>query len=246
VNRSDGFDVGNRECFASLESDYTYVINLAAIIQITEDNIEEATRVNGLGALTAAMFAQSTDAMFINASTISALPCCDNDYCKSYYATTKRLGDNLIIKYCENNSMEYSILRFSQLYDTETDAKKYQPMLYRIIQQIKQDRCVTLYGDNNPARNYLHVDDAAKAISIDLNNRLPGIWNCIHPSSNSVLSLVKTVSDTMNIPAEIVRLKHKSELHHLQIPDQNLFHQRCPEWQPRSLATGIKGIVDHV
>lgn len=245
VTRSEGFDVGDRESFKSLGSNYECVINLAAIIQITEDNIEQAIRVNSLGAINAAKFAKSVDAMFINVSTISALPCCDNDYCKSYYAASKRLGDNLIIKYCQDNRMEYSILRFSQLYDTGCDAEKYQPMLYRIIRQIKHDKCVTLYGSNNPLRNYLHVDDAAMAISIGLNKRQSGIWNCVHPTSDDVLGLIKIASEAMNISIKVVRLENESDLQNLQIPDQNLFHQSCPEWKPRPLAVGIKDIVDH-
>lgn len=245
VTRSGGFDLSNTESFQSLGADYQYVINLAAIIDISEDNVDEAVQVNGIGALRAAIFAKSAGAMFIHASTISALPCCNNDYCNSYYAATKRLGDALIKKYCEDNRMGYSILRFPQIYDTEREAKKYQPMLYRIIQQVKHDGSVTLYGNNNPSRNYLHADDAAKAISISLNTKLPGIWNCLHPYSDDVLGLVKVVSEVMDIPVKIVRLKNESDLQELQIPDKDLFHQSCPEWKPRSLATGIKDIVSH-
>ena len=246
VTLSQGFDVGDRLSFNSLDLDYNYVINLAAIIQITESNIEEAIRVNGLGALNAAIFAKNSNAMFINISTISALPYCENDYCKSYYAASKRLGDNLIIKYCEDNNMNYSILRFSQLYDTEGEAEKYQPMLYRIIQQLKHDSCVTLFGKNNPLRNYLHIDDAAKAISISLNDKSTGIFNCIHPCSDDVLGLVETAADAMSFPVKIIRLEDKSNLQELLIPDENLFHQSFPEWQPRSLAMGIKDIINHV
>ena len=245
VTRSEGFDLSNNESFHSLRTDYQCVINLAAIINISEDNVDEAVRVNGIGALRAAIFAKSTAAKFIHASTISALPCCNNDYCNSYYAATKRLGDDLIKKYCEDNRMEYSILRFPQLYDTERKAEKYQPMLYRIIQQVKHDGSVTLYGNNNPSRNYLHVDDAAKAISISLNTKQPGIWNCIHPSSDDVLGLVKVVSEALDTPVKIVRLENEGDLQELQIPDKELFHQSCPEWKPRSLAAGIKDIVSH-
>lgn len=246
VTRSDGFDVADSSSFNSLDLDYNYVINLAAIIQITEDNIEDAIRVNGMGALNAAIFSKNIGAMFINISTISALPCCDNDYCKSYYAASKRLGDNLIIKYCEDNIMDYSILRFSQLYDTECEAKKYQPMLYRVIQQIKHDRRVTLFGTNNPLRNYLHIDDAAKAISISLNIKSSGIFNCIHPCSEDVLGLVNIAADAMNAPVKIERLESENDLQELLIPNNNLFHQYFPEWQPRSLAMGIKEIINHV
>ena len=245
VTRSEGFDLSNNESFQAMGTDYQCVINLAAIIDISEDSVDEAVRVNGIGALRAAIFAKSAGAMFIHASTISALPCCNNEYCNSYYAATKRLGDDLIKKYCGDNHMEYSILRFPQLYDTERKAEKYQPMLYRIIQQVKHNGSVTLYGNNNPSRNYLHVDDAAKAISISLNTIQPGIWNCLHPSSDDVLGLVKVVSEAMDTPVKIVRLENESDLQEIQMPDKELFHQSCPEWKPRSLATGIKDIVSH-
>jgi nucleoside-diphosphate-sugar epimerase len=142
--------------------------------------------------------------------------------------------------------MDYSILRFSQLYDSECEAEKYQPMLYRIIQQLKHDSCVTLYGNNNPLRNYLHIDDASKAISISLNNKTSGIFNCIHPCSEDVLGLVTTAADAMNTPVKIARLEDENNLQELLVPDENLFHQCFPEWQPRSFGSGIKDIINHV
>lgn len=141
--------------------------------------------------------------------------------------------------------MEYSILRFSQLYDTERDAEKYQPMFYRIIRQVKDDGCVTLYGSNNPSRNYLHIDDAAKAVLIVLDQKRSGIWNCVHPCSDDVLGLVKTALEVMNAPVKIVRMENEDDLQDIQIPDQNLFHQSYPEWEPRALAIGIEDIVSH-
>ena len=244
VTRSEGFDIGNSKNFESLAYDFDCVINLAAMIQISEDNIEEAVRTNSLGPLNAAKFAKRSNALFFNISTISALPCCNNDYCKSYYAISKRLGDDLVINYCRDNNLDYSILRFSQLYDTVHKAEKYQPMLYRIIKQAKHQKQVTLYGNNNPLRNYLHIEDATKAISIALSKKKTGIWNCIHPSSDSVLDIVKTIEKTMSITVEILRLKDKSNLNDIKLPDQNLFHQSNPEWQPRPLATGLKEIID--
>ena len=159
VTRSTGFDVGEPESFNSVGLEQEYVINLAAMIKVSVDDIEEAVRINGFGALNAAKFAKKVGAKYINASTISALPCCDDDYCKSYYAVSKRLGDELIEQYCGDSHSSYSILRFSQLYDSGCEAEKYQPMLYRIIRQLKYDKCVTIHGNNNPLRNYLHVHD---------------------------------------------------------------------------------------
>lgn len=70
-------------------------------------------------------------------------------------------------------------------------------------------------------------------------------WNFIHPSFDNAIILVKTASDTMNIPAEINRLEKKNDLQYLQIPGQNLFHQNCPSWKPRPIVIGIKDIANY-
>lgn len=65
--------------------------------------LDEPIRVNSMDSLNTATFANNAGAMFVNVTTISVLLCCDNECYKSYYAASKRLGDNLITKYFEDN-----------------------------------------------------------------------------------------------------------------------------------------------
>ena len=246
VTRSEGFDIRVQESFDLLDYEFEYVVNLAALVQVSVDRIEDAIMVNGLGALNAAEFSKKAGAMFINASTISAHQCSNNDYCKSYYAISKRLGDELVERYSVDRKLSCTILRFPQLYDTECVAEKYQPMLYRIIKQLKYDKSVTLYGNSNPSRNYLHIDDAASAILISMKDNRTGVWNCIHPLSINLMGLVKTVAELIDVPVCVNRLEDKEDIPYLEIPDQDLFHLSHPEWKPKELSAGLKDILAHV
>ena len=78
---------------------------------------------------------------------------------KHYYAYTKYIGEKMVKKYCENNNINFSILRFFNVYGPNSTA-----VIARFIAQHLQNKPITIYGNGSQKRDFIHVDDLNRAI----------------------------------------------------------------------------------
>lgn len=78
---------------------------------------------------------------------------------KHYYAYTKYIGEKMVKKYCENNNINFSILRFFNVYGPNSTA-----VIARFIAQQLQNKPITIYGNGSQKRDFIHVDDLNRAI----------------------------------------------------------------------------------
>jgi len=78
----------------------------------------------------------------------------------AFYRVSKQACENYIEVYNEIYGMEYTILRFGTLYGPRSDEKN---AIYRFIKQALQEGAINYDGDSEAKREYIHVEDAAKA-----------------------------------------------------------------------------------
>jgi nucleoside-diphosphate-sugar epimerase len=78
---------------------------------------------------------------------------------KHYYAYTKYIGEKMIEKYCKNNEIKFSILRFFNVYGPKSTA-----VVARFISQHLQNKPITIYGNGLQKRDFIHVEDLNKII----------------------------------------------------------------------------------
>lgn len=89
---------------------------------------------------------------------------------KGFYAITKRCAEQLIESYCGTFGMKYRILRLANVLgvgDEKTSAQR--NALQFMVKQIVQRQPVSLYKDHT-TRDFIHVDDACKAINLVINS----------------------------------------------------------------------------
>lgn len=94
--------------------------------------------------------------------------CCDP---RGFYSVSKLAAEKFIITYCETYHLNYRILRLCNVYGVGDDgisAKK--NALQYLISQIKKNETVELYNGGNVTRDFMHVRDVSRAISLILNN----------------------------------------------------------------------------
>jgi nucleoside-diphosphate-sugar epimerase len=241
ASRSTGVDLRRAEPFAGLEGSFDVVFNCAVAY---DGAIDELVAVNALGAERAARYAQQCGAHLVHASSISALGAVGEPY-YGPYGMTKRLGDELVMHASAAAGRPATVLRFSQLYDAEGAARSSQPMLFRLIDQISETGAATLFGNHDPLRNFLHVEDAAAIMLRAAQLQLGGIWCALHPQSVRVSELAHEIAAQLGKPAELRWIADKPALADIHIPsaDAELLYQRLA-WSPQvSLDDGLARLL---
>ena len=78
---------------------------------------------------------------------------------KHYYAYTKYIGEKMIENYCKNNDINFSILRFFNVYGPNSTA-----VVARFVAQHLQNKPITIYGNGLQKRDFIHVNDLNRVI----------------------------------------------------------------------------------
>lgn len=123
------------------------------------------------------------------------LPAKETSYCnpKGFYSITKKCAEDLLISYCRTFNIKYRILRLANVYggnDPGTSKKK--NALTYLINRIKNHEDVNLYFNGNFIRDYIHIDDACKAIKLCLEK---GQVNDIYNIGNGQPIVFKDIID---------------------------------------------------
>jgi nucleoside-diphosphate-sugar epimerase len=243
ASRRTGLDLSRAEPFAAFDDGrFDFVFNCA--VAYDGRALDDLVAVNALGAERAARFALQHGAHLVHASTTSTLGVIGEPYFGPY-GMTKRLGDELVAHATQEAGRPASVLRFSQLYDSEGASRHSQPMLFRLIDQIRTQGYATVFGSHDPLRNYLHVDDAVTIMIRAAEQKLPGIWYAAHPESVSVSELAGRIAALLGKPAELRWLADRPSLADIRIPssEARALYERLG-WSPQvSLTEGLTRLL---
>jgi UDP-glucose 4-epimerase len=77
-----------------------------------------------------------------------------------FYRCTKQASEQLIEEYQRTYGLDYSILRYGSIYGPRSDEHN---GLYRIVRNAVKSNIVVYEGDPEAMREYVHVEDAARA-----------------------------------------------------------------------------------
>lgn len=137
--------------------------------------------VNACGVLNACELASSIGAKhIISISSISSIFSIFsiNDPYYNIYSISKKHGDELLAYFCNLKGIDFTILRPSQIYDFDWKCEKHQKMLYHIIKSVILGKDVCIYGNYDPSRNYIHIDDVVNVVYEVVKQRKCGVFNC--------------------------------------------------------------------
>tara|TARA_B110000037_G_scaffold220791_1_gene289669 strand:- start:2068 stop:3030 length:963 start_codon:yes stop_codon:yes gene_type:complete len=110
---------------------------------------------------------------------------------KHFYAYTKLIGEKMITNYSKMNKFDYTIFRFFNIYGKNSVA-----VVAKFIAQKLQNKRITIFGNGQQKRDFLHIDDLNYAIhqSIKIKKSNNQIYNLGSGKSESVINLKKIVS----------------------------------------------------
>ena len=177
-----------------------FVYNFAGITDLNEasDNPIKTVEINILGNVNVLEACRINKIKrFVYASTIYV-------YSRegSFYRCSKQSSENYVEEYHKTFGLDYTILRYGSLYGPRADNTN---GLYRIVDSALKSGKIQYKGDIESMREYIHVEDAARAsISIldqDFKNDSVILTG---QEPMRVLDLLKMLAEIMNIPEDLV------------------------------------------
>lgn len=118
-------------------------------------------------------YCNHSNTRLIQVSSVSALY--ENRHTNSYNLK-KAITEDVIIT--EMKSKNFSIIRFTQLFDSKGLSRKSQAGLYYLLDCIKHEKYISVFKNKQECcRNYTPVEIAINFIEICIDNNLQGIFN---------------------------------------------------------------------
>lgn len=118
---------------------------LRAAIKLDIDTVVFASSCNIYGRATSTHLDETTDPVPINP-----------------YAEAKLEAEQLVSEYCDGRDLQGIVLRMSTNYGT-APAVRFNLVVNKFVFRALTDRPLTVYGDGNNWRPFIHVEDAARA-----------------------------------------------------------------------------------
>jgi len=102
----------------------------------------------------------------------SELPVSESAHCgpKGFYSITKRCAEQLLISFYDSFEIPYRILRSGTVYGGGDKYSAKKNALQYLINELKNNRDIQLYHGGKVIRDYVHVEDVARAIMYCVEN----------------------------------------------------------------------------
>lgn len=189
------------------------VIHFAGVMRAnTPEEICEMVNTNIAGLIKVCAAAKRSKAkQIIYISSINATLLKSSPY-YGYYSLTKKQGEELAALYCRKEGLRLCIIRPSQIFGSDPDYGKTQPLLYLMIKNALENKAITIYGNKDVLRNYIYADNLFRIIDEAVERQSDDIINAISSENISLSNAAKVIIDIMGSSSEIVFQKDKSDM----------------------------------
>ncbi len=244
LSKSESFDLCNFSSLSRIKYEHDTIIHCAAGFNGNDvDSCIQNEMINSIGSLNLCKLAIEVRCRyFVYISSISVIEDQVNEFFNSYGISKKHAEDNIKF-FCKTNNIRCLILRFSQIYDSKGIAKDHQPFLYDIIDKISKGEDITFYGVKNPYRNYIHIDDVCKIIEKSINQKIEGLYHCVHPESHTILDIIEIAGRAADKTPKVIRLSDKSNIGNISIPNDFLIYKKICFSPQINLHEGIRKYI---
>lgn len=205
--------------------------------------IYQAENVNVLGALKLCQVCLTARVQhLVHISSTSAYLGTTSDY-YGIYALSKKQSDEVVQLFYSSFKLPCAILRPSQLYGNEDSFRKHQPFLYTAIEKAEKNEDITIYGTHDALRNYIHVDDFAKLISLVVVKRVEGLHSCTNAIDVSLSQVANAVISAFCCDSRVVYLKDMGDIQDNVFPYDDSLYSQINYFPRISIEEGVKSIA---
>jgi len=163
----------------------------------------------------------------------------------SFYRCSKAACEDYVKEFNKRFKLKYSILRFGSLYGPGSNSEN---GLYRIVKHAIEKKRVTYFGDINTRREYIHVNDAAKASLECLNNFNNKTINITGNETLKITDLLEIIREIIGINSKIKVVNKKQKGHYTLVP-HNFDDDLVMKYSLNpfiDLGEGIKSLISYV
>jgi len=144
-------------------------------------------------------------------SSISATLPVDSLY-YSYYSLTKRQGEELASLYCKKNGLKLCIIRPSQLFGSDPEYGKTQPLLYLMIKNALENKPIKIYGRHDAKRNYIYAENLFRVIDEAVERKSGDTIDVISPNNITLSEMAKIIVKSVDSSSEITFLYNEPNI----------------------------------
>jgi len=135
----------------------------------------------------------------------------------SSYGSSKARAEERCSAYGSRYGLATVSLRLANVYGPGVHLKSDGSVMVRFAEALRRDRRLTVYGDGEQTRDFLHVTDAARAFVLALGKRSrryevfnvgTGVQTTINTLASMVLSLGTSGAGVRHVPARPQDIKH--------------------------------------
>jgi nucleoside-diphosphate-sugar epimerase len=164
---------------------------------------------------------------------------------KSHYANNKRFLENT---YClDDGSNQIFILRCTNIYGPRQTHKNNHGLIPMLVNNIKKNLVVEIWGDGGIRKNFLYIDDFCRLVGkiVSSGNDKHGIYNVGDETSHTINELLALFEKTFQKKINVRYLESKETDNSLNEIDISQAKQIFG-WTPTtSLEDGIKKIYEY-
>ncbi|MDL2314383.1 NAD(P)-dependent oxidoreductase [Desulfovibrio sp. OttesenSCG-928-C14] len=158
------------------------------------------------------------------------------------YSVSKKVTDSIASLYADLYAHELVILRPSQIYGTDPAFKKHQAFFYHILERAKNGDDISIYGQHDAIRNYIHIDDIVEIVKRVILKSFSGIYYCTSPRSVRLKKLAETAYSVFKTNGRIMFLSDKPDLPDLPCYSGKPLYDLIDYRPTVTLAEGIRRI----
>jgi UDP-glucose 4-epimerase len=191
-----------------------YVYNFAGLADIDDARRRpvDTANLNIIGNLHALQAAHDAGAeRFIFASSVYVF-----SQVGSYYGVSKQASERFVEAYHLTHGLEYTILRYGSLYGPRSDLRN---GLYRVVRGALKNGTVKYEGSPEAMREYIHVEDAARASVTALEE---GFRNrhvvLTGQEAMRVVDLLKMLAEILGRPDAVEFVESAHDGHYVRTP----------------------------
>ena len=221
------------------------VYNFAAIADIEEayDKPIETAKVNVLGNLILLEACRKAQVQrYVYASTLYVF-----SREGGFYRCSKQSAEHYVEEYQSAFGLDYTILRYGSLYGPRSD---YRNGLWRIVKNALDTGTVSYEGSSETMREYIHVEDAARASITALGDEFLNQHVVLTGQEPMrVLDLLKMLAEMLDLPqssTQFVKTEHPG--HYIRTPYayQPKFGRKYVQPIHVDLGQGLLQLIDEV
>lgn len=230
-------------CFKEFSPDY--VFHLAAITSKSLTNAKEVKEVNVLGTtniLKACIKNNVKKIIFSSSAAVygnaEKFPIKENQKLSPInpYGISKADAEQNILSYSKKYNLNYSILRYSNVYGPGQRSDSEGGVVSIFSNNIFLSKKIIVYGNGAQTRDFIYIDDVIRANYLSMLSPANFIANVSTGNETSVLNLIKIIEKKLDKKANIIYKPAKEGEIERSCLDNSLIKRKI-KWKPKRKIT---------